>query len=101
VRPLCIVMTLGACGITLPYRTRFQVGRHNPPRGSCALFAPPTLGEGGHRGLARRLIAVRCAFDVTVVATRPHTGTALRPDCIEEEDTAHDDAVLQAASDFA
>jgi hypothetical protein len=32
---------------------------------------------------------------VAVVAARPHPRAALRPDCIQEEDAADDDAVLQ------
>lgn len=33
--------------------------------------------------------------DQQFVAARPHPGAALRPDCIQEEDTADDNAVLQ------
>jgi hypothetical protein len=35
---------------------------------------PPALGEGRHRGLARRFVAVRGAADVAVMAARRHSG---------------------------
>ena len=57
-----------------------------------ASIAPPVYGESRHCGLTRRLVAMRRAFDVAVVTARPHPGAALRPDCIEEEDAANNDA---------
>jgi hypothetical protein len=57
------------------------------------LLPPPAFHERRHRGLARRLIAMRGAADVAVVAARPHPMMVLRRDR-HLEDAADDDAVL-------
>jgi hypothetical protein len=59
-----------------------------------ALPAPPTLGERRHRRLARRLIAVRRAAYVTIVAARPHPMPVFRRDR-HLEDAADDDTIVQ------
>src|SRR5262245_33185245 len=59
------------------------------------LFSPPALGERDHRGLARQLVAVCRALDVTPVAARPHPGAALRCCRLQMEDAADDLAVFE------
>jgi len=56
----------------------------------------PALCERRHRRLPRRLISVSRAFDVAVVAARPHPGSVRQGD-LRLENAAHDDAVLQNA----
>src|SRR5262245_34267203 len=41
------------------------------------VVSAPALGEGRHRGFARRLVSMRSASDFAVVAARPPPGTVL------------------------
>src|SRR5262245_3847524 len=54
----------------------------------------PALSERRHPRFAGRLIAVCRAFDVAVVAARPHPGAIPRRSR-RQEDAADDDAILQ------
>jgi hypothetical protein len=65
-------------------------------RSSTRFYISQTLPalERCHRRLARRLIAVRGAADVAVVAARPHPLSTLRR-CGRHEDAADNGAVLQ------
>jgi hypothetical protein len=62
------------------------------------LASAPSLRERRHRSLACRLVAVRRALDVPVVAARPHPGAALRRGR-HREDAADDDAPFGALND--
>jgi len=57
------------------------------PRFFCAIprsLASPSLGERGHRGLARRLVAVRrCAVVVMTEGRRPQTSLEAESNCID------------------
>ena len=67
----------------------------NPARPAAwALLSSPALGEGGHRSLACRLVAVGRAAYLAVVAARPHRG-AIRRCNRHLEDAADDHAILQ------
>src|SRR5262245_47862454 len=60
-----------------------------------ALFSPPTLSECRHRGLARRLVAMRRRAVLAVAkAQRPHPRRALR--CrVHLHDAADDDGICE------
>jgi hypothetical protein len=61
--------------------------------GGC-LASAPALRERGHRGFARRLVAVCRAAYVTIVAARPHLMPVFRRDR-HLEDAADDDTIVQ------
>jgi hypothetical protein len=56
------------------------------------------FANAAHRRLARRLVAVRCATYLAVVAARSQPEAILRPDCIKKKDAADDDSIFKALS---